>query len=293
MAKVDLNLIDLKGLVLSPGNIFWKQKSGALVLISGKSDFLNRDLIKKLANSNHTLVIEDQIDPHLQNEFIELFKAHNKELLIKEKLKWRGQIINLFSNKFSESSVTQFEVDQMAWLVFSTMTSEEAKHYLDMDIDLFKRSLSIASSYTMCAFLLGCYNDTFLKKLFIETIVNLMGLENIDPVPTLKSKLEKIRETETLSPEETNYLKEVFHEKKALIGERYDGSGVQNINKKEMTDLELVFVSLCNHFSFVVSNEQSSIFYEIKNSGLNCEKKVLGMLKKSMEINENAAPMSA
>ncbi len=293
LEKVDLNLNDLKGLVLSPGNIFWKQKSGALVLISSKSDFLNREMIEKLASSNHKLVIENQIDPHLQNEFVELFKAHEKELLIKEKLKWRGQIINLFSNQFSEKNFTQFEVDQMACAVFSSMTSEEVKHYLDLDIDLFKRSLSIASSYTFCAFLLGYYSDTFLKKLFMETIVSLMSFENIDPPLTLKSKLEKIRDVESLSLEDRHYLKEVYHEKNALLGERYDGSGVQSINMKEMTDLELVFVALNKHFPLVVNNEHSSIFYEIKNSEFNCENKVLTVLNKILERKENAALMSA
>lgn len=292
LAKVELNLKSMKGLILSPGNIFWKQKSGGVVLISSKADFLNLELIEKLSKANHTLLIEDQFDLSLQDEFTQLFKAHEDELLVKEKKEWREKLINLFSKQFAENEFSQFELDQMTWKVFSLVTREQAKLYLDMDINLFKRSLSVATSYTLCAFILGYYSDVFLKNLFTNTFISLMSLEKIDPLPTLKTKLEQIRESESLSHEDKKYLANVYQSKTALLGERYDGSGIQNINKKEMTDLELVFVALCNHYSFD-GHEHKSIFNEIKNSNFKCERKVLDLLYKSLGKKENFAQMSA
>jgi hypothetical protein len=293
LAKQNLNLMAIKGFILSPGNIFWQQKSGAHVLLSAKSDFLNIKLIEKMFNANHLLLIEDQINLQLQHDFVELFKAHKSELLVKEKLQWRWKLMNMFSREFGSESATQFELDQVAWIVFSKVDHEEARKFLEKDIDLFKRSMSIATGYTLGAFLLGYYSDDFLSQIFTQKFLNLMELNTSLPLQTLKMRLEKIRTQESLQVEDKKIIEEVYHLKgkeNLMLGERYNGSGVREINKHEMTDLELVLVALNDHYSFENASPKT-IFYEIKNSLFKCDEKILNILKKRLEIKEEIAPL--
>jgi hypothetical protein len=290
---MELNLKHLKGLILSPGNIFWIQKSGSRVLISAKEDFLNCELIEKLFKNNDKLLIENSIDYHLQHDFLELLEAHSEQILVREKGQWREAIIELCSTTFASPEFTQFEINQSLWVAFSNLKRDEAKKFLEMDIALFKRSLSIASNYTLCAFLLGYYDDVYLKKLFNETFVNLMSIEKIDPLPTLKEKLENIRETSVLSIEDKNYLEKIYKQNNILLSERYDGTGVQSICENEMTELELVLVALCNHYPY--GNEiKKTLFCEINEGSFFCEKKTLNRLKRSVvKTKEREASLSA
>jgi hypothetical protein len=287
-----LDFKNLKEQILSPGNIFWQQKSGTVVLLSSKADFLNYDLIQKLNNSHHELLIEDQIDFQLQDEFVELFKAHDEVLLVKEKKEWRSRILDLCINKFSQKDFPQWEMDQMVWRVFSTLTKEETKNYIDLDLDLFKRSLSVASSTVLCAFLLGYYSDVYLKKLFADTFRSLMSMDEVESLITLKNKLEEIRTLDTLANDERTFLQGVYHASTSLVGERYDGSGIKNIHKREMNDVEIVLVALCAYYPYGKKNEQN-IFYALKNSQLKCERKILNVLRRSLEKPEATASMSA
>ncbi len=290
---MELNLKHLNGLILSPGNIFWKQKLGSRVLISAKSDFLNFKLIEKLFKADCALFIEDSIDYQLQYDFLEILESHAKEILVREKGQWRESIIELCSTKFSSPGFSQFEIDLCLWIAFSSLNSEETREFLEIDIDLFKRSLTIASNYTLCAFLLGYYDDAYLKKLFNETFINLMSIEKIDPLPTLKEKLENIRGTSALSSEDKNYLKKIYVQKNMLLSERYDGTGVQSINKNEMTELELVLVALCNHYPYGKEIKRT-LFCEINEDSFFCEKKTLKRLKRYLvKTKQREASLSA
>ncbi|MBC7538945.1 MAG: hypothetical protein H7281_08990 [Bacteriovorax sp.] len=293
MAKLELNLKDVKGFILSPGNIFWQQNSGAHVLLSAKSDFLNYLLIEKLSKSNYILLIENQIDLQLQHDFVFYFKSHQLEILIKEKLQWRLKLMGLFSLELARDEVSQFEIDQLMWKVFSRVEHEEAKKFLDKDIDLFKRGMSIAASYTICAFLLGYYSDAFLTKIFNETFLNLMDLNISVPIQTLKIQLEKIRNLEHLTAEDNHMLEDIYqlgNNKNVILAERYDGSGYRQINKSEMNDLEIVLVALNEHYSFEDSSHKS-IFFEIKKSQFKCDEKILNVMRKCVETKKNIVPI--
>ena len=54
--------------------------------------------------------------------------------------------------------------------------------FLEEDIELFKRSMSVATSYTLCAFMLGYYADNFLSDIFNETFLNLMDFKKKSPL---------------------------------------------------------------------------------------------------------------
>ncbi|MDO9180882.1 MAG: hypothetical protein Q7U04_00670 [Bacteriovorax sp.] len=288
LAKTNLNLNEIEGFILSPGDIYWQQKSGAEVLISAKADFLNIELIEKLSKARHVLLIENQINMKIQNEFIENFQGHKSKLLIKEKLPWRSRLISLMSVDFVNEEVSQFEVDILVWKVFSTVTSEQSQKLLERDIGLFKRSMSVCSSYTLCAFLLGYYSDEFLSQLYTNTFLNLMDFQTTTPMPVVKEQLEKIRNQATLNDEYKKELIEIYKLEKmnqSFIGERYDGSGAWSINKYEMSDLELVLVALHNHYSYKDSSPQS-IFHQIQKSFFKCDEKVLRLLQKCLKEKE-------
>lgn len=295
MAKIKLNLKDLKGFILSPGNVFWKQNSGKLILLSAKSDFLNFELVEKLFNANYELFIENQIDLQIQVDFEEYFKKHKAEMLVKEKQQWRNKLLALFGARMSSELFTQFDLNQLAWKTFSNVDQKKAKTFLEQDIELFNRAMSIAASYTLCAFILGYYSDEFLSKLFTETFLNCVDIDNIAPLHSLKIQLEAIRTQESWTEEDRAILSNVFHletKKNFLIGERLDGSGVKNFNRYEMTDLEILLVALNENYSFN-ENTDRNIFYDIKNSTFKCDDSVLNRLKKCLAANEAPREMSA
>ena len=282
LTKRNLNLNELRGFILSPGNIYWQQKSGAYILLSAKSDFLNFQLIEKLSNANHTLLIEDQIDLMTQTSFVENFNRHKNEILVREKLEWRSKLLALFSKELGGEEVSQFELNQLGWKVFSKVDLDQARELMEEDIDFFQRSMSVSVSFTLCAFILGYYNDDFLSKLFTETFLSLMDLKTLGSTKNFKVQLEKMRFIESLQPEDNQVFADIFQlstKRNVLLGERYDGSGFWKINKFEMTDLELVLVALNRHYSYVDGSHRS-IFYEIKNSSFECDERVLNILRK-------------
>ena len=281
-----LNLQDVRGSILSPGNIFWKQKSGNLILLCSKSDFLNLELIEKLYKAQSELLIEDQIDFQIQDEFHEYFKNHQCALLVKEKMHWRNKILSLFTEQMSTTKVTQFELNQLAWKTFSRVDPFVAHRLLEVDIDLFRRGASIATSYTLIAFILGYYSDDFLSKLFTETFLNLIDIQQTAPLPTLKAQLEKMRMEESWSEDEKVILENVYHlrkKTKLVIGERYDGFGIKSINKHEMTDLEIALVALNEHYSYLEFRE-NTIFFDLKNTAFVCEENLVNLLRKSLRF---------
>lgn len=287
MAKKDLILKDLKGYVLSPGNIFWIKNSGAETLIAKKADYLNYPLIEKLANADHKLVIDDQIDLTVQHEFMGVVKAHQAELLYKEKLQWKKRIFELLQ----QNRVSQFELSQLAWMAWSKMDRESVKALIDFDIDLFKRSLNVASSYVFCALLLGYYQDEFLKELFSQTLKNLMTMEKIELMDRLKAEMDIIRGHDILTDDDKEFVRKLYPQTQSWAGERYNGSGVHSINKKEMNDLEVVMVALERHFSYT-DPDGESFLVTVKNGKFHCDDKLLSVLKKGL-MQETGAALSA
>lgn len=277
MAKKDLNLKDLKGYVLSPGNIFWIKNSGTETLIAKKSDYLNYALVEKLANANHKLAIEDQIDLSVQHEFMGVVKAHQAELLYKEKLQWKKRLFELLQ----QNRLSQFELSQLAWMAWSKVDRESVRTLIDFDIDLFKRSLNVASSYVFSALLLGYYQDEFLKELFSRTLKNLMMMEKIELTDRLKAEMEIIRSHDILTDEDKEFVNKIYPGIQSWAGERYNGSGVHSINKKEMNDLEIVMVALERHFSYRDA-EAENFLLSVINGKFHCEEKILLVLRKGL-----------
>lgn len=293
---MEFELKAVRGFILSPGNIFWKQKSGKLVQLCSKSSFLNLDLIEKLFRTNHELLIENQLDLQLQDEFCQYFKNHKTEVLVKEKKKWRSKLMSLFAGPLAKEEVEQVEIDQLAWKVFSSVDQGFTQQLLDEDIELFKRGMSIASSYTLCAFMLGHYDDSFLSKLYTDTFLSLMDLNKIAPTSSLKMELERVRIKENWESEDCSLLRNVYKlddKKNLLIGERFDGTGVQQLNSGEMTDLDIVLIALNEHYGYI-GNLDKNIFYEIKNSYFKCDEKILKVFNKCLEDNrQGLSEMSA
>lgn len=277
MAKGELNLRELEGFVLSPGDIFWIKNSGTEILIAKKSDFLNFALIEKIANSNHQLRLENQIDLSLQHQFMEMVHAHQREVFFKEKLQWKKRIfVLLLQNKLS-----QFEISQLAWMAWSCIDSESVKALIDFDIDLFKRSLNVASSHIFCALLLGYYQDDFLKALFTNTLKDLMSIERSELLNNMKTEMEQMREYDTLTEDDKSFIKRIYPRSISWAGERYNGSGVNAYNKKEMSDLEVLLIALERHFSYY-DVDGESLFDSIQKGKFLCDEKILSVIKKGL-----------
>lgn len=278
MAKeVDLILNNLQGHVLSPGNIFWLQKSGTKLLIAKKSDYLNFQLIEKLFKADHHLIIEDPISVEVQNEFLEIIKSHSSELLFKEKIKWQNRLFELLTH----CKINQCELSQLTWMAWSQIDKDLAKNLIDFDLDLFRRSLNVATAYVYCAMMLGYYQDDYLKVIFNSALKELMSMEKIELMAQLKTDLEKIRHTDSLTDESKNFLKKAYPKTLSWAGERYDGSGVHGYNLKELSDLEIVMIGLERHYSYDAV-DGLTIFDEIMNGNFVCDEKILAILKRRL-----------
>lgn len=284
MAKKDLRLQDLKGYLLSPVDIFWIKTSGSEVLIARKADFLNFALIEKLSNGGQKVIIADDNVYSFQHEFLSLVKAHQSELLFKEKIQWKNKIFE----SVTMDKISQFELGQLAWMAWSKMSVEEARTYIDFDLDLFKRSLNVASSYVFCAFLLGYYQDEFLKTLYTNCLRDQMSMEKIELMDNLKAELELIREHDILTEEDKVFVQRLYPKTVSWAGERYNGSGIKAFNKKEMSDLEIVMIALERHFSYR-DVDCETLFDSVKKGVFRCEEKILNVLKKGMANKRDAA----
>ncbi|MBC7712249.1 MAG: hypothetical protein H7177_02860, partial [Rhizobacter sp.] len=275
--------------LLSPGNIFWKKNSGDAVLISKKGEALNLDLLKKFFDSGKEIYLEDGIDIHVHFEMKALYDKYSEEILMRDKIQWRDKLIAIFRKEFIEKeNVVQFELDQLAWKLFSNLELPEGLIFIERDADLFRRHLSVASSYTYCAFLLGYYEPAFLNRLFSKTLQNLMELGASARILTLKEKLEYLRLQESFSSEDYEYLKTIASDEilaRTVMFEKYDGSGPRNLNSKEMSDLEVVFVAINSLFGFTNDN-QENIFNSIIKGDLNCGTRTLKMLQKILSEKE-------
>lgn len=292
---MEFNFKHIKNEMLSPGDIFWKKNSGAKILVSKKGDVINFELLKKLEAGNQTLVIENQIDSHVHHEFKTIYERYSSEILMRDKIKWRDQLIELLRVEFVEKEKEQFELNMLAWSLFSKFTKDEGLSFMERDSELFKRHLTIASSYTMCAFLLGYYESTFLERLFSSTLDSLMVLGKSVNVMTLKEILDYLSFQESFLPEDFEKVKEIAGPEvfsKTVVFEKYDGSGMRNINSREMSDLELVMVALNGSYGFK-RNLDKNVLHAIDSDEFKCEKKTLTLLKRVLAKKEKAAEVAA
>ena len=278
--KLDFKYI--KNEILSPGNIFWKKNNGTDVLISKKGDVLNLGLIQKLINADSDLVLEDSIDLAFHDSMFSLYVKYSEELFMRDKIKWREEIIESFRVEFVQGQKSQFELNRLAWKFFSQFNNSDAASFIDKDKELFVRNLSIASSYAFCAFLLGYYETSFLSNLFTSTLKNLMDLGGSTQVLSLKETIEYLRMQESFNSEDCKSVEEIASPallKSTMLFERYDGSGMRQINSREMNDLEIIFVAINRSFGFE-REDTVNILSEIQNGKIVCVDRILKMLQK-------------
>jgi hypothetical protein len=280
---MDFNFSQIKNFFFAPGDIFWKQKNGSSVLISKKGDAINFGLIEKLVKANHELVLENAFDFEANQELIEIYKSHASEILVKNKLSYRTKFIEKLTSKFINEKRDMSEINALTLELFWNDELGVIRELESRDIDLLKRNVSIASDYVLCAFLLGYYDHLFLSNLFTGTVKNLMELGKNERVMGLKEKLEYLRIQDTWNDDDTEYVKTLVEDEDELSVtasfERYDGSGILKLNQNEMSDLEIIFVSLNSYYGFM-SEVKESALVEITEGTFKCETRVLEMLQK-------------
>lgn len=282
------NLVHIKDEILSPGNIFWKKNNGTDVLISKKGDELNHNLILKLFSADAELTIVDCIDLELHDSLFALYVKYSEELFMRDKIKIRDELIKRLSVEFIQKEKSQFEFNHLAWKFFSRFSNEEANTFIEKDSALFKRHMNVASSYAFCAFLLGYYEPSFLSNLFSKTLGNLMELGESIHVLGLKEKIDYLRMQESFNSSDFDSLNDLGSAdqvSKTMIFERYDGSGMNQLNSREMSDLDIILVALNRKYGFD-NIEQVNIFSSVKNGELDCSVKILKMLQRILTMNE-------
>lgn len=287
MSRILLNFSEISDDLLAPENIYWRRKEGIEILISTKADILNFEMLEKLSLSKQTLLIEESTDYEIYKEFVAMFKEYESEISIKSKLKWRKKLISILMEHYYFTDKTQFELDQLCWKVFSEFDKHTGKEFLNRDCDYFKRTISVASSYALCALLLGYYDETFLRKIYNSTIVNLMNIGPDKVISSLKENLELIRKKSSLETDDKSFISAVVDDKnfeQKFLFEKFDGSGAMTINIHEMSDLELVLSSLNYYFHFEDTSERKNILAAMKDSSFHIEKRILNLMRRNFEL---------
>ena len=288
MSKREVHFKEIENEIFSPGNLFWKKKSGVEVLISAKGDFLNHQLLKKISESDQKFLISNSVEQNKISEFKNLFQEYEFLIQIKEKNKQRKKILNFLNEIFYSpiEEVRQFELVLMCFHIFNERSLEENMAFFNSDIEFAMRSFQVASSYTLLAFLLGYYDFKFLKKLFNTTIENFSILSKDKLIMTFKEKLEVVKNKEKLEECDFNFIKNennLNDEFQKILFERFDGSGVFSINKNEMNDLEIVFLSLNKLYSYKVMKDINNILSLVKKDSFDCDVKILNIIKSNFD----------
>jgi hypothetical protein len=285
VGKIDISISDISNDLLASANIYWRQKSGVEILISAKGDILNMGMLEKISASGKSLVIDDSDEFSINKHFLEIFRNYESAISIKEKKIIRKEF-NLFLMKiFYHSNRSQFELDQLCWKLFSTFSISEGFNFLDRDQNYFKRSMSVASSCTILAFLIGYYDEKFLRKIYSRTLKNLMGVGSEELIFNLKTKLESFREKGSLTREDKNFIREIIDVEdfdQAVLFEKSDGSGLMEINIYEMTDLELIHSSL-NYFYNYSDMNNLNILAMIRDDVFPIDKRLLNLIRDNFE----------
>jgi hypothetical protein len=290
------SLTNIQDDLLAPGNIFWKKKSGDSVLISKKGEVVNSALINKMFDAGIEVFMEDGIDIQAHHEMKMIYEKYSEQVLMRDKIILRDQLITLLRKEFIEKEdVLQFDLDHLAWDLFSSFSIVEEQLFIERDADLFRRNLSVASSYTFGAFLLGYYEPKFLKNLFSRTLKNLMDLGLSSHVLSLKEKLEYLRLQESFSTEDYNFLKSIVSNEiltTTVVFEKYDGSGPRKLNSREMTDLEVVFIAIGYLFGY--KSDPTMNFLSATDKGeLKCSVRTLKTLQKILSKKEDRKELDA
>ncbi len=278
--KVKFDFKHFENELLAPGDIFWIKKSGR-TLVSKKGEVLNTALLKKLDAANQTLMMENEIHFHMQQELLELYSKYSAEFFMRDKIKWREEFISKLKIHFVEENREQSELNYLAWKLFSSFNREDGISFIERDSELFKRNMNVASSYTLCAFLLGYYEPGFLQKAFSSTLKNLMELGKSINVISLKEQLEYLRLQESFNEDDVAVVRAIASPEvinKTVVFEKYNGSGLRNINSREMSDLEVILVALNSFYGFKLE-VTVNVFKHIENGELDCERRVLRTLQ--------------
>lgn len=294
LSKEAVNLEQIKDDLFSPGNVYWKKTSGE-VLISEKADILNIDMINKLSKANQVILIEDAIDYESQKKMIEVFRHYEAEVLISKKLEWRTMFNALLLKHYYNTSASQFELNQLFWKLFSTITRDQAEMFLNRDREYFMRAINIGTSYSVCAFLLGYYDEEFLKSIYNKAILSQMEIGKNELVLRLKEKIEYIAQKITLNDANKEYIKSIIQPRnidQAIFFEKQNGSGLMNITVYEMSDLELILATLGQFYHFN-DKDRKNILAEINEGVFGINRVLLNLLKRNFEIATSRAIESA
>jgi len=270
--------------LLAPGDVFWNKKSGKKVLLSKKGELLNINLIKKIEQNKEKIILENHINFEIQKLFQGYFAEMRNELQIKEKIALREKILGRFSSFFLEEETEQLELDLLSWILFSSFSYEESRDFINHDSEIFKRHLSVASTYTFCALMLGYYDSKFLTMLFTKTLRNLLSIGNANEVLLTKDKLESFIQKDSFKGADLNLIKEFETKENLLFSgffERYDGTGLSNTNIREMIDLEVVLIAINRHLNFNRKAE-SNFFKTLVNDGFICDQKITTLIKRTL-----------
>lgn len=251
---MDIKLSQFKKSLLSPADIYWQKRSGNTVLISRKGEMLNTALLKKLEAADEKINIENSIDLEIPLHFEALFEKYNSELLIKDKMQWRMKILHQLKVEFLDKKRDQLQFDFLTWNLFSNIPLEIAQGFINRDASLFKRNLSLTTTYVWIAFLLGYYDTSFLKSHFSDSLTMLMKIGESLNVLSLKERLEYFRLCEKFNEAESLELSELLDKDdyfKLSCFERLDGSGLLGFNENELNDLEKVMSNLQRFFPYL------------------------------------------
>lgn len=271
MGKQILNFNAIKDDILSPGKIIWQKKSESEVVISTKYSFLNLSMIEKLQNGGHNVFIEDADESESHAEFVELFLRMKGTYHIKDKIIHRNKIINLLQKNYIDTPSTQDDLNQLGWKLFSSLSRDEATAYLNRDINLFKRGMSVASTVVFCAFLMGHYDNKFLIELYTSTFKNLMNVGSELQVYSLKEKLESLREKTQFDEEDKDFLQSI------------GGSGIMS-NEKDFNNLEMIVCSLNAFFQWDQAYEAKNLLADISEGKLSLNPKVVDLIKENLVV---------
>ncbi|NOT78252.1 MAG: hypothetical protein HOP07_04535 [Bacteriovoracaceae bacterium] len=276
--------MQLRKYLLAPGNIFWIKKSGKQVLLCKKGDLINLNFIQKLETNKEKILLSEAINFEIQKDFQTDYSNFELELVIREKIAWRERFIGKFKDYFLDNEVGQLELDMLAWSLFSNFSPKESEDFLNQDNDIFRRHLSVASSYTFCAFFLGYYSTGFLSTLFTKTLKSLMSIGEKGTVRPLKAKLEKINKLETFTKidlEEILLIENTSNLLHSGFFERYDGTGISHVNIREMLDLEIVLIAINRQMEFF-KNENLNLFKAIEKNEFRCDSKLTGLIRRTL-----------
>lgn len=245
------NFNTIENYILSPGDIYWIKKSGEEVLVSKKGEVPNSLLIKKLVKNEQTLEISNEINVDVILQLEELFESSKKELLVQKKNQFRSKIVEILRAEYAEMERSQFEFDTMVWKIFSKFTLDEQMELVEIDMDLFRRSLRVTSSLVVTAFLNGYYDENFLEKLFMKTVKLLMGLVTIETISDDMERLENLRKNLSSEPTLRDEVKSLFD---------------PAVLRSEVGSWEKILVTFNLYYSFKDREVNVNILNEIFNS---------------------------